>query len=395
MKIAIITAGVLPVPAVKGGAVETLIEYIIDKNEDYKQHEFTVYSIGDENISSEQIDRYKYTDFIFINKSRLYQKISHITKRFIKKVFNWDINDFYIKEVCRKIRGKKYDYILIENRSNYVLPIAKVTDTPILLHIHNDYLNSNIPNNKKILDKCTRVLTVSNYIKERVETIEENSKIKKWTNCVNVDYFTQNSSEKLRQEWRKKYNIQEDEVVILFSGRITKEKGIKELINAINKIDQNLKYKLCIVGGSWYSNDKIDEFKKELEHISEPIKDKVIFTGYIPFKNMCYVYNMSDISVVPSIWDDPAPLVVMESMVQGLPLIVTDSGGINEYIDLKCAIEVKRDDNLVENLATEIEHLILNKELRIKMGNYAKKHALQFNTKTYYKDFNKFIENVI
>lgn len=395
MKIAIITAGVLPVPAVKGGAVETLTEYLLNKNEEYKKHQFTVYSIGDSNITSQEVDKYNNTEFIFINKSDLYKKINNLCKRVMKKLFAFETDDFYIKEICKIIKKEKYDYILIENRSNYVLPINKVTNDKILLHIHNDYLNTYIPNNKDILEKCTKVLTVSNYIKGRVETIEENDKIKKWTNCVDVDYFTQNSTMESRNEWRKKYNIKDDEVVILFSGRITEYKGIKELIHAITQIDQNLNYKLCIVGGSWYSNDKKDNFKKELEDISEVIKDKVIFTGYIPFKNMCYVYNMADISVVPSIWDDPAPLVVMESMIQGLPLIVTDSGGIPEYINSKCAIEIKRDENLIDNLSIQIEKLVIDKELRQDMANEAKKHAVKFNTDAYYNDFNDFIENNI
>lgn len=60
---------------------------------------------------------------------------------------------------------------------------------------------------------------------------------------------------------------------------------------------------------------------------------------------------MSDICVLPSIWDDPAPLAVIESLVSGKPLITTRSGGIPEYADEQSAIILERSDQLVDQLA--------------------------------------------
>ena len=46
MKIAILTSGILPVPAVQGGAVENLIDYYLEYNNQHRLHDITVYSIA-------------------------------------------------------------------------------------------------------------------------------------------------------------------------------------------------------------------------------------------------------------------------------------------------------------------------------------------------------------
>lgn len=57
--------------------------------------------------------------------------------------------------------------------------------------------------------------------------------------------------------------------------------------------------------------------------------------------------------MIPSLCEDAAPLVPIEGMCSGLPLIVTDSGGMIEYIDDACALVVSRDE-IVKNLTKAI-----------------------------------------
>ena len=68
-KICFITQCSLPIPTVKGGAVETLVEYLLDENEIDKNFEFTVYSIADK--EADKISKkYKYTTIKYIEKSK-------------------------------------------------------------------------------------------------------------------------------------------------------------------------------------------------------------------------------------------------------------------------------------------------------------------------------------
>lgn len=95
------------------------------------------------------------------------------------------------------------------------------------------------------------------------------------------------------------------------------------------------------------------------------------------------IYAMSDICVLPSIWDDPAPLAVIESLVSGKPLITTRSGGIPEYADEQSAIILERSDQLVDQLANAMTKIARGSDERDAMG--ARKTALrsEFNKETY------------
>lgn len=72
--------------------------------------------------------------------------------------------------------------------------------------------------------------------------------------------------------------------------------------------------------------------------------------GYIPNNALYRYYQASDLQVIPSLWKETAGIVAIEGMLSGLPLIVTRSGGMVEYVDETCAKILERDDRLVENL---------------------------------------------
>ena len=59
MKIAILTSGILPVPAVQGGAVENLVDFYLEYNDKHRLHDITVYSVWHPDLKSE-VNHYKY-----------------------------------------------------------------------------------------------------------------------------------------------------------------------------------------------------------------------------------------------------------------------------------------------------------------------------------------------
>ena len=119
---------------------------------------------------------------------------------------------------------------------------------------------------------------------------------------------------------------------------------------------------------------------------------KVIFTGFIHNTELPNIHSAADIAVVPSIMNDSAPLVVLEYMASGLPLITTESGGIPELIDNECAIVVKRDEKIIRNLKEAIELLKDNIDLRKKMAEKAYARGQKFNENIYYNNLINIIE---
>ena len=394
MKIAIICSSGLPVPAVKGGAIETLVEIICKENEVYKKLDIDVYSIYDEEAIIES-KKYEKSNFIYLCKNKNYMKIRNKLVSFNRKILKLDSTYTYPKEVANKINNS-YDKVIVEGDVSLILPISKKVDKEkIYFHIHHNPLSTNHEEFKKEINSVNSVIAVSEFISKAMKKCMYPKDVQTIVlkNCTDIKKFNKRKYENERFELRKKYNINHDDLAIMFSGRPVPQKGIKELLLAFKALCNNYNnIKLIIVGNSGFGKEVITEFDKELKEIAETIKEKVIFTGFIHNSKMPQIHAMSDIAVIPSIYDDPAPLVVMECMASGLPIITTDSGGIPEYIGNDNCICVKRDNSIVDNLGIALEELIINKEYRNTLGEKAHNYAQQFNRKKFYEDFINIIE---
>lgn len=389
MKIAIICSSGLPVPAVKGGAIETLVEIICKENEAYKKLDIDVYSIFDEEAIVES-KKYEKSNFIYLCKNKNYMKIRNKLVSFNRKILKIDSIYTYPKEVAKKINNS-YDKVIVEGDASLILPIAKKVDKEkIYFHIHHNPLSTNHEQFIKEISSVNSVIAVSEFISKAMKKcmMPKNVQTIVLKNCTDIKKFNKSKYENERVELRKKYNINHDDVAIMFSGRPVQQKGIKELLLAFKALcDKYNNIKLIIVGNSRFGKEVTTEFDKELKEIAETIKEKVIFTGFIHNSKMPQIHAMSDIAVIPSIYDDPAPLVVMECMASGLPIITTDSGGIPEYIGKNNCICIKRDNNIVKDLQISLQKLIINKEYRNILGEKAHNYAQQFNRRKFYEDF--------
>ena len=75
MRIAIITSGILPVPAVLGGAVENLIDYALEYNEAHHLHDITIYSIYHEKGNKHKVLKSKFNHYVYVNRNKMLTKI--------------------------------------------------------------------------------------------------------------------------------------------------------------------------------------------------------------------------------------------------------------------------------------------------------------------------------
>ena len=173
MNILIISAGVLPMPPVNGGAVENLINMFLEENEKDHKYNITLYSIFNKKAEIES-QKYKSTEFKFITQNSIFYKIQKVLRRSINFLPNVYIGNAYIHEIIKQENFEKYDCIIIENVPEYVLPISKKTNRKIILHLHNDRLNINTKNALKIIQKCYKILVLSNFVGDRVKEISSN-----------------------------------------------------------------------------------------------------------------------------------------------------------------------------------------------------------------------------
>jgi len=110
---------------------------------------------------------------------------------------------------------------------------------------------------------------------------------------------------------------------------------------------------------------------------------------------MPFIYSIADIGCVPSIWEEPFGLTVIEQMAMGLPIVVSDAGAIPEIVDSSCALIVKRDSQYVNNLKEAILELYSKPELRKEMGGQGEIKVKKFSADTFSKGVYQYLNEFI
>jgi|694.fasta_scaffold16388_4 spore coat protein SA len=383
-KLVIVLPGTLPVPTTKGGAVESLVFNLVKQNEISKRFLIVIFSPFEKNAFLLS-KNYNYSVFNFIKSSQFEVFIYKI----FRKLFNSILpNEIFHFKVPFKIRKLLYDEIIIENRPDLLDFYFKVAKKQLILHAHNDTFNT-ISYRKNSLNLSTKlVLSVSKYISNKAAIVFNKEKIKVLYNCSSY-YYDEVTKIKSAAEIRSRFKINQSEKIILFSGRLIKEKGVLELIQALNLVPYN--FKIFIAGSSWFGTNKSTDYIKLLSKASTPIKDKIIFLGYVNNVDLQKYYYSADLVIVPSIWEEPGALVVTEAISLGIPLIISDSGGIVEYIHSSGAIIVPRENNFVISLSSAISNFITDDEKSRKMRLINLTQSYKYKPDLYFENFSIFI----
>ena len=383
MKIAILTSGILPIPAVQGGAVETLTDFYLAYNDLHQLHDITIYSVWHPAVEAHSALQSVTNHYIYIKTNTWWAKVK---KKFYqlshgKEYYHYTI-EYYLHEAPKHIRHQQYDIILLENRPGYAIKLKDITEARLVYHLHNEKLSYQVAHYREIYDAASSILTVSDYIKSRVRTINpKDTKTHTVHNGIDLQKFRQMPGER---------PIQHDanEFILVFSGRVNREKGIMELIEAMTLLKDYKDIKLLVIGSSFYGNaNNENSFAKALKEKAEPLKDNILFTGFIPYADMPNYLSKADVSVVPSVWDDPFPTTVLEAQAMGLPIISTLRGGIPEEVTEENAILLNTDEYFVENLAKTILYLYKHPEKRKAMSEASLHHSRQFDKDTYARNF--------
>lgn len=391
MKIAILTCGMLPIPAVQGGAVENKIDFILEYNDKIKLHDITVYSPWNKEAAKHPATLSDVNHYIFINISSYKAKIARRLYGYLHtdEYYNHYI-EYYFEKIYTHLKYQDYDRIYLDNCPGYVLKLSQRGHKNIVLRLGNDLLNSTTKYHDIIFNNLSKILTCSNYIKERVATIRHDNKIQTLYNGIDIKAFSTNNK---RQKSRKDIGLSEEDFVIVYSGRVNKDKGVSELIDAMLMLHDRTNIKLMIIGSSFFANaTNEDEFISSLKKKSDIIKDRIIFTGFIPYSLMPSYLQLADIAVLPSMWEEPFGLTIVEAMAAGLPLITTRSGGIPEICE-GVSILVNR-DNIINNISSAIIFLYEHPKKREEMATEAIERARHFDKDTFSKGFFEALEKI-
>ena len=394
MKIAILTSGILPVPATKGGAVENLIDFYLEYNNLHHLHDITVYSVDDREAIHHPALQSEVNHYRFIDVSSFGAKIRKIFHHLLSRdeYYHYTI-DYYFQQALKIITAYNYDMVIIENRPGYGLKIPQKYSAKIVYHIHNDFLHAEVKQAQEIYDRADGIITVSEYIRQRVLTIEaRDNKCKVVLNGIDLHAFNQSIENKVD---RKEYGLKDDDFVMVFAGRVVPEKGVRQLLDAFEELKDCTNIKLLIIGGSFYGNKMEDTpFSSELRTRFAQLQDRIIFTGFKPYQDIPAHLALADVAVLPSTWNEPLGLTCIEAMAMGLPVITTDRGGIPETVTPECALILQVTPGLSKELSKSILDLYKHPEKRQKMAAASLEQAKHFSKEQYAKNFFEALESV-
>jgi glycosyltransferase involved in cell wall biosynthesis len=285
---------------------------------------------------------------------------------------------------------QKYDVINVHNTSSFfiipfILKKLKIIDSKIVFVSHGlvpiekenqmyDYPQRYFVYQKICLLWSDHVISVSHFLKNtivRIYGLKEN-KISVVHNGVEGRFFIEG-----------KTSIADYSRYILFVGTITKIKGLDFLLAALEKIDN---CQLVLVGKE---TSYLMELKRKYHYLFE--SDKVRYLGEMDTQSLITAYSSVKFLVLPSHFDS-YPMVVLEAMAAGKPVIISENVGSKEIIENgKEGFVITYGD--VDSLVNAITFLLNNENEMKRMGQLAKNKALKntwsAKTKEYLEVFKK------
>jgi len=283
---------------------------------------------------------------------------------------------------------KKAD--IIYSRDSFSLYLLSFFKKNLVCEIHT--FPKNFVLHKRVFKKAKVIIVITKNLKESLvkKGVDEN-KILVAPDGVDLSKFDIDIS---KEEARKKIKLPQDKKIIGYVGQLKTmgmEKGIKDLIEALNILNKNNKsVVLCLVGG----NDlDIIEYNKIVRKIN--LIERVIFVGQVQHKLIPYYLKSFDVLTMPFPNNKHykyymSPLKLFEYMASKRPIIASDLPSIREILNENNAILVKPDN--FQDLAKGINRALKNQDFSDKISSQAYQDVQKYTWQKRIDNILKFIK---
>ncbi len=165
-----------------------------------------------------------------------------------------------------------------------------------------------------------------------------------------------------------------DSKKLLYIGRLSKEKGAEYIISAMPKIlEQYAGAELTLVGTG------PEQIALETLAIDLEIAEKVHFAGFVKEDRLPYYYQQSELVIVPSYWAENNPIVCLEAMAYGRPIIASNLFGLAEIVSDDAGVLFNPRD--INDLTSKIIGLLSNFSAVQHISDTAQKKITAYNSK--------------
>lgn len=288
---------------------------------------------------------------------------------FIKKPIVFDFHDYWFlcpkkdllfnKSLCKKISSVRCSKCLSD------MILGKTVLAPFIWPF--------ISLERKLKDKIFMadvIIVHSNFVKKNVENF-----VKKPIKVIPYPYF--GSINKVEREFGKK-------VKLLFIGRIVNQKGVNMIPDIARELKKcEIDYEINVIGDG--------PLLQKLKDISKGINVNYHGAIYDEKIKEKFFFN-SDILLVPSLWEEPFGIVVLEAMANGLPVIASSKGGLEEIVKNN-EIGITCEPTIGE-FVESIKKLISNESFYKKLSMNCYEKIKNYSPETIFEEYRKLFENL-
>ena len=284
--------------------------------------------------------KFKDSNFIFGNTTSK----NFLTKNYINiklKNINSKLKSAtkeYTKKLTAKIESANFDLIEIHNRPLILNQLYHNINSKFIIYFHNDPLSMNGSKTTKqrldIISKVEKIIFVSEWVQKRF--------------FIDLDNKLMTKTEVVYPSVNIKKKISKKDKYIIFVGKLNESKGYDLFSNSIIKLLNEFP--------DWKAFSLGDEERRKIF-----INHKNHFElGFLNHKKVLNLLDQTEISVVPSKWEEPFGRTALEATSRGCATIISNKGGLPETTNEAIILKDLNNKTLYKN----IKKLILNKKFR-------------------------------
>ena len=272
----------------------------------------------------------------------------------------------YARQVAVAIRSKPPRTVVVNNDPEVAAYLRRAfPDIRVVHWFHNLEVTGDRFRRRIVLDPDLKLVAVSDYLARAVESVYGLGTNRVATARNGVDSARFRPAARFARE-----------PVIGYLGRVAVEKGVDVLLDACTILsNRGVRFSVELIGNTnWGFSDSGDYAQKVARGIDRLGRQGVVVrrSGHVRRDDVPAALNRLDIQVVPSRWDEPIGLTVMEGMASGLAVVASASGGIPEVL-WDVGRLVPRDN--AEALASVLHELLVDDAERGRLGIAARARA--------------------
>lgn len=376
-------------PAIGGAERHT---YLLSKYLAKKGHEVTVYTTT--SLSKDDVLSVALSPPFFVKpkiKANLPKEefIENFTvKRFDMSLRFWSFN--WIPEMFKELKTNIHEFDIIHAHGYHITSslagcyYAKKCKKPFVLTAHDLIIPDDLPLDAKLLKRAydktfgkfllknsTKLIALTeDHIQQYTERGGEPGKIRIVPNAIELDKYKNKNS---NQNTLDKYGIDKKDKVLLFVGRIDKYKGVQDVIEAMPTVSaEYTDVKFIVVGRDYGYRAELEKLRAKLN-----LRDRVIFAGNVPEKELIELYRRADIFILPSRMEGFG-IVLLEAMASGTLCIAYSIPSVRKVIkNNENGVLVKNEKELQDKLLYYLGNIEEKRRIEANALKYVEKYDIK------------------